>query len=95
MQGNSVRTHYKYSSNGFEIFPPSQSLILGFSDEYTAKFYRTLSIIVQEPTKVKLNDDEITLMPQTGFLNHPEYNSPIYQFSVEEPNKLIYFCGEW
>lgn len=85
----------KYTSNGLEIFNTGDNLVLGHPQEYTAKFYKILSIIVDQPTKIKLNNDIVTVMPQSGWLVHPEYNEPIYHFSVEEPNKPLYYSGEW
>lgn len=95
MRGNMERSSRKFSTEGFEIFPSGQSLMLGHPQEYTVKFYRILSVMVQQPTKVKVNGDVFTILPETGFLNHPEYNSPVYEFSVQEDNKPIYFKGEW
>ena len=85
-----------YTTDGYELFNnANENLIRGMPDEYTLKFYRAMSIMVKQETKIQLNESIITVRPEAGFSINPLIHSHIHTFKILTPNALVYFHGSW
>lgn len=86
-----------YSSNGVQVFPVGQNLVLGHPPEYSesARFYKNLSLATKAPCRIQINESVIHVDPALGLsLNHNDH-IPIRYLAVLDANIPLYYLGSW
>lgn len=91
-----VKSKYYYTTPTEDYLAPANTnLVLGHPPEYTEKFYKNLSLMVNPSARVSVNGQEVFVHKALGLQLTADNHEPIYDFRILDDNVICYYIGSW